>query len=54
MTTYVIFKITNVWTDVSEIKEALALECERFGDVKLVEAREAEGPEQLRLEDGKF
>lgn len=51
MKVYVIVEVTNVWADVLEIKEALALACEGFGDVKLVEVRQAEGPVQLRIED---
>jgi len=32
------------------VKEALAMYCERFGDVKVVEVRE-DGPHQMRLEE---
>ena len=50
MKRYVIFEIINCWADIPGIKEALTCECERLGDVKLVDVREAERPEQLELE----
>lgn len=51
MKVYAIFEITNCFADIQEVKEALACECERLGDVKLVDVREAEGPVQLRMEE---
>lgn len=51
MKVYAIFEITNCFADIPGIKESLACECERLGDVKLVDVREAEGPVQLEIGD---
>ena len=45
----IVVKITNEVDDAQGVKEKLAMDLERFGDVRVVEVRGAE-PEQMQIE----
>lgn len=45
----IVIEVTGETVDPQGVKECLAMELERFGDVRVVEVRHIE-PEQIRME----